>query len=306
VLFTAAVLTLESGLLVWVVVATARAVGFRGISSRGVAAVTLLMVGYLAARFLWLDVGTPGLSERSSGFWLSVLEPEEIERRFAAWPYGYYAYNVASSVSSVLFAEPQSGVFVAVRAWLQDEVRPRVVIAFLSAVPTTVLIVWTIARLRQSAGDTGPAGDDASKGVIIVAAAVLAASAVLSYAYTKDEIMSTAGVFYALASFHAFRAAIAYSPAAPRFVAATLVATLAITNGAWAIRSAGLHHVLRLQAYRQRGDWAMLPSRLAAEGRPFESAPGASIVSSLREQALALRVPSPEVRSDWPESLWGD
>ena len=306
VLFAAAVLTLESGLLVWVVVAAARAAGFRGISNRGVAAVSVLLAGYLAVRFVWLDVGTPGLSERSSGFWLAVLEPEELERRFAAWPYGYYAYNVAASVSAVLFSEPQSGVFVAVRAWLQDEVRLRVVIAFLSAVPTTALIVWMVARLRRRTADTPAAAAGASKGVAFVAAAVLVASAVLSYAYTKDEIMSTAGVFYALASFHAFRAAIAYAPAAPRFVAAGLIAALAITNAAWAIRSAGLHHVLRLQAYRQRGDWAVLPSRLAAEGRPFESAPGASIVRTLRAQALALRAPNPEVRSDWPENLWGD
>jgi hypothetical protein len=142
--------------------------------------------------------------------------------------------------------------------------------------------------------------------VIVVAAAVLVASAVLSYAYTKDEIMSTAGAFYALAAFHAFRAAIAVSPAAPRVIAGVLIATLAITNSAWAIRSAGLHHVLRLQAYRQRGDWAVLPSRLAAEGRPFEAAPGASIVRTLRDQALNLPAPNPEARSDWPENLWGD
>jgi len=118
--------------------------------------------------------------------------------------------------------------------------------------------------------------------------------------------MSTAGVFYALAAFHAFRTAIAYSPAAPRLLAGVLIGTMAITNSGWAIRSAGLHHVLRLQAYRQRGDWALLPSRLAAQGKPFEAAPGASIVRSLRTQALALPAPNPEVRSDWPENLWGD
>ena len=168
--------------------------------------------------------GTPGITERSSGYWLSVLEPEELERRFGSWPYGFYAYNVASSVSSVLFAEPQSGVFVAVRAWLQDEVRPRLVIAFLSAVPTTALIVWAIARLGRRTGAARSAGDDTSRGVIFVAAAVIVASAVLSYAYTKDEIMSTAGVFYAFAAFHAFRAAIAYSPTAPRLLSGSSLA----------------------------------------------------------------------------------
>ena len=79
-----------------------------------------------------------------------------------------------------------------------------------------------------------------------------------------------------------------------------------LANTAWAIRSAGLHHVLRLQAYRQRGDWAFLPSRLAGDGTPFEKAAGASIVRRLRQQALDMPAPNPEIRSDWPESVWGD
>jgi hypothetical protein len=57
--FTAAALTLESGLLVWVVAVAARIAGMKGISTRGIVAVTLLMAGYFAMRFVWLDTGTP-------------------------------------------------------------------------------------------------------------------------------------------------------------------------------------------------------------------------------------------------------
>jgi len=38
----------------------------------------------------------------------------------------------------------------------------------------------------------------------------IVANAVLSFAYTKDEVMSTAGIFYALAAFGGMRAALAW------------------------------------------------------------------------------------------------
>jgi hypothetical protein len=48
--FALAALTLESGLLVWVVVAAAWASGFRGISTRGVVLLTALVAGYFLLR----------------------------------------------------------------------------------------------------------------------------------------------------------------------------------------------------------------------------------------------------------------
>jgi hypothetical protein len=79
IVFAAAALTLESGLVVWVVAAAAWAVGWRGISTRGVALMTLLLLGYLYLRFVSLSSGMPALSERSSGFWLAMLDPTELQ-----------------------------------------------------------------------------------------------------------------------------------------------------------------------------------------------------------------------------------
>ena len=103
--FVAASLTLESGLLVWVVVATACACGMRGISSLGVIAVTGCIDAYSCVGFLNLSTGMLGLEERTSGFWLRVLEPEELIARFGANPTWFYAYNVATSFLSVPFAD---------------------------------------------------------------------------------------------------------------------------------------------------------------------------------------------------------
>jgi hypothetical protein len=84
--FVVASLTLESGLLVWVVVVAAWACWLPGISRRAVVAVTALLGVYLWARFYYLSTGTPGLMERSSGFLLEYLEPGELQQRFGDDP----------------------------------------------------------------------------------------------------------------------------------------------------------------------------------------------------------------------------
>jgi hypothetical protein len=235
-----------------------------------------------------------------------VLETDELQRRFGDWPYPFYAYNVLASISAVLFSEPQSGVFVAVRDWLQGKVTPRVVLAMLSAVPMTALVVWATVRNIRRSRDAGRLAIDGDARLTVVAVAVILASAALSYAYTKDEIMSTAGVFYALAAFEAVRATVAYAQTARPTAAAAVAILLLVCGSAWAVRSAGLHHVLRLQAFRHRGDWAMLPSRFADEGRPFERDPGAAVVRALRAEALAMRAPNPKFHARWAEDVWGD
>jgi hypothetical protein len=82
--FLAAAFTVESGLLVWVVIAVAWLTGARGISRRGVLIVTALLAGYFAMRFVYLHTGVPALSERSSGFGLRQLGPTSCSSASAA------------------------------------------------------------------------------------------------------------------------------------------------------------------------------------------------------------------------------
>jgi dolichyl-phosphate beta-glucosyltransferase len=299
-IFAASALTLESGVLVWVVAVAARMSGMTGVSRRGIAAVSLLLAGYFYLRFGSLMSGTPGLSERSSGFLLSVLDPDELEGTFGSSPHLFYAYNVFASAFAVLFSEPRSGVFVAVRSWLQGNVPPHVVLAIASSTMTTLLIAWTSAHcVKRRALDSGGQ-------LIVVAALVLAANAVLSYAYTKDEVMSVAGAFYALAAFAATRFAIRQAEAMRAVVLGALCAVMLLNGGIWAVRSAGLHHVLRLQAFRHRGDWAVLPARLEAEGRSPGGPSAAVLVDALRTRALTMEAPNPAFYARWAEPLWGD
>jgi hypothetical protein len=297
--FVMAALTLESGLLVWVVAAAAWAVGWRGISTRGLVAMTLLLAGYAYLRFGYLSTGLPSVTERSSGFLLDVLERDELERRFAAQPLPFYAYNVATSALSVLFSEPQHGVFEAVSAWVRHRPMGRVLLPVISSLVTTGLVIWSVVhRLR------GPRHLDDTGRLILVFAAVLGANAVLSFAYTKDEIMSVAGVFYALAAFGAARDVVQKGGRLPFASTAVCAVALCGLATAWSVQAAGVHYVLRSQAIKHQIDWVQLPGRWQRE-RQWPTDPGEErLVRQLWRDALRMKLPNTRVAPEWPDRVW--
>jgi hypothetical protein len=295
--FLAAALILESGLLVWVIVVTARITGSRGVSWRGVAATTALLAIYLALRFFVLSVTYPGLEERSSGFLLETLEGPELERRFGDARVAFYAYNVAASALTVLFAEPQGGVFGFVRSLRDGDVPPYLFVALASSISTTVLIAWMAIRTRFASRNGEPSW-------YLLFPAVLAANATISFAYTKDEVVSLAGVLYACAAFAAARDLLEWDRVwRSRTLRVVMALAVVVVASLWAFRSAGLHHVLRVQAWKQQNEWA----RVELDARASTSSePGAVLTRTLRNDALSLRVPTPDLLGRWTERWWGE
>jgi hypothetical protein len=304
VTFVVASLTIESGLLVWVVVAAAWACGMRGVSRRGLVAVTVLLGAYFWVRFWYLSVGTPGLEERSSGFLLAILEPEELAARFGSNLMWFYAYNVATSMLSVLFSDPDGGVFAIPRAWLQGDVPPRLYLAFVSSVMATALIGWAaVARLRDRARQVHGANDH----LLVIAGAVLVANSAISFAYTKHETISVAGAFYAFAAFVGARHAMEYVRVPASSTAGiVIVVMLAATATMWAFRSAGVHHMLRVQAFKVRNDWVWVSADRMRDSGSEEARLAAALVRQLRHDALEMRVANPYLLPRWADRWWGD
>jgi len=298
-IFTAAALTLESGLLVWVVAAAAWAVGWRGISTRGLIVMTVLFAGYGYLRFGYLSTGLPSVRERSSGYLLGTLSPDEIERRFGSQPFWFYGYNVVASALSVLFSEPQHGVFEAISAWVRQRPMGRVVVPVATSLVTTALLIWAAAgriRARRPLDDAGR--------FMFVFAAVLAANAVLSFPYTKDEIMSVAGAFYAIAVFGVVRDVVQRSAhlRLPAYVACVGL-VLVLTTG-WSIRAGGVHYVLRNQAIKHQIDWVQLPGRWQREQQWPSDQADQRLVRQLWREAVQLTLPNTRVAPEWPDRLW--
>ena len=316
VTFVIASLTVESGVLVWVVVVAAWACGLRGVTWRGVSAVTLLLLAYLGAR-LALSIAAPGLDVgRDSGFGTRMLDTGELARRFAANPAWFYAYNVGTSILSVLFSDPDRGVFHTVRTWLEGEVPARLYLPVVTSAITTALILFVnVARWR----DRAAAVPAASIQLLNIFTVVLVANAVVSYAYTKHEIISVAGAFYAFAAYAAVRYAMdiggrdagvlrldAAGSQAGSFARIALCALLGVLACAWAFRSAGVHHMLQTQAFRERVEWARLdPERIAERGYPSD-ARARALTAQLRREALDLRIANTNEVPAWADDWWGE
>jgi hypothetical protein len=304
--FVCAALTLESGVLIWVVIATAWILGQRGVSTRGLAFVTALLAGYFVLRFWYLDTGLPSLTERTSGVFLERLEPSEIQQRFGDRRLVFYAYNVVASFLSLLFSEPRDGLFVATRAWRGGDVHPQTYLTVLSSVAMTLTMVWAALQWWRARAGGRESALGRSGRLAVIAVVILVANAALSFSYAKDDIIAVAGVFYAFAAFAAVRAALEYAEVGGLVRGGLVSVMLLALASAWAMRSSGVHHVMNDHAFRSRNDWAELPIRWQQEGRwPKEPQPLA-LIERLRDQALQAEVPNPQMMPEWRSQWYGD
>lgn len=291
------VLTVESGLLVWVILVAGYMAGWRGVSRAGLTASTLAVGAYFAARFWILDVGTPSLMERSAGFGLRVYEPEELVARFGESPWPFYAYNVAASMMSVLFAEPRNGVFWVVRELIALDVEPWTIVNLVACTGLTVVIarhVW-IRRERWRRWDL-----EHSDRLIFVFAGVLAANAAMSYSYAKDVVMSPAGVFFALAGFGAASVWLGELRLRSVHVARFAAVVLLVITTAWGIKAIGVHYSVRDIAWQVRREWAGVDQWLVEQEAVPRTSQERAIKDTLQADALWRRPARPRLKIPWP------
>jgi len=279
-LFLGSVLTVESGILIWVVCAGAYVLGARGLSRRAVLAMTVCLAAYLGLRQLFLDVGAPSLAERASGFGFRILEPSDLIARFSSQPWTFYAYNVVSSVSTVLFSEPKGGVWRFAFEVTTGSVHPWTAVSVASSSAATALVVWFAWRRRDRLRTWTFEHDDRLVWLFVV---ILAANAAISFPYTKNVIMSPAGVFLGLAVTAASREWFAGRTRMPVVVTSVLFAVL--TCG-WAYRVAGNHYNLRWTAAEQRAVWVSVDDWLTRQRIALHAGDGPALRDGLRQDAL--------------------
>jgi hypothetical protein len=297
----AAALTLESGILVWVVIVTAWLTGLRGVSLRGVVLVTALLAGYFTLRFWYLDTGMPSLTERTSGFLFERLEGSQIQDRFGDRVLVFYAYNVGAALLSIFLSEPRDGLFAATRAWSRSDVHPHAYLTVLSSLALTLMMVGAAAAWWRTRSPLGRSGR-----LAVVSVVVILANAALSFSYAKDDIIAVAGVFYAIAAFTAIRAVLQYVPGGSVLRAAAIALVVAGLASAWAVRSSGVHHVMNDHAFRTRNDWAELPMQWQRQGRWPTARERLALIEQLRNEALASPIPNPQIVPEWRGRWYGD
>jgi hypothetical protein len=246
-LLIAAALTIESGLLIWPIFVVAYVVGYRGVSRGALIAMTACVAMYFIGRFVLIGGAAPGLNERSAGFGFSVLSPDDLMHRFGGNPLPFYAYNVASAISCVLFAEPRGGVWTFVRELTFGRLEPWQIVNVVTSVLTTVLMArYAVSRLPQWRARRF---EDVDR-FLILFLIILPLNALFAGGYEKDVIMSPAGLFYAAAAFFVFRELLSgvRVPLAPALV-------LLVAIG-WSIRFVGIHVDLRARTLSVQDEWA--------------------------------------------------
>jgi hypothetical protein len=302
VVFVFASLTAESGLLVAVILVAAYATGARGVSSRGVVAVVACLAAYFLLRFVILDVGTPELTERSSGFGFSRREPTELAAMFGGSPFLFYVYNVIASALSVLASEPRGGIWIATRGFVEGDAR------IVSSLNVTASVLGTLAMaiyIWQRRADWLARRFNRGDQLMIMFVAVLGANAAISYAYTKDVILSPAGVFYAAALTIATAALIEAAGSAARHRIAITVLLLALST-TWGLRAIGAHIGLRKAAVATRNEWALVDQWLERERQVPSSPRAAALKQQLQDDAIWRHPARPAATGDWIEGLFDD
>ena len=291
-IFFVALFTIESGAIVWVAMISAYLLGFRGLSKRALTGSTIILVSYLLLRFLVLDVGAPDLSERSSGYGFRVLSPPELIDRFGHDPLPFYAYNVTTSMLSVLFSEPRQGIWKFLEASRDGAVPAWMRVNLLSSIMACVLFMGFVRRRCSQWIKLRFQRDDR---LFLLFPVVLVANAVISYPYTKDVIMSMAGVMYALAAYVTVKETLeSYHPKrAGRFSVIIAISVLTVAGLTWSIRTGALYASLREQAYNVQTEWALAWDELASLKSIYPTPQAALLIDSLRDEALAAPIPNP-------------
>jgi hypothetical protein len=264
-LLVAAMLTIESGLLIWVIFVTAYAVGYQGVSRRALIVLTVCVGAYFLGRFVFLGGAAPGLSERSAGFGFTRLDPDELVRRFGGNPWPFYLYNVVSAISCVLFAEPRGGVWTFIGGLGTGRLEAWQVVNVLTNVATTLLIArYAAKRFPQWRARRF---DDADRFVVMFLI-ILPANALFAAAYEKDVIMSPAGLFYGAAAYFVLRQLLSEPGAVPvRSVGSSVThAVMLLLAVGWTVRLIGVHDSLRHRALSVRDEWAYYDDWLKEQG----------------------------------------
>jgi hypothetical protein len=293
-----AALSVEIGLLVWVVYASAWIAGSRGLSGRAVALNTGLTVIYFVLRLAVLPSAEEGFVHRETGVGFTMMDPDDAVEALGGKATNLYAYNVASSIASVLLSEPRAGVWEFSRRYALGEVAPWQWIHLVSSAVTSLALFWYVARRLWSWMRLSLTRDDR---IVVVFAGVLAASAVMSFAYTREAILGPAGVLFAMTAFVVWRAMLAELPTMRWPTRAIACALLVVASAGWSARAAGTTYLLRDAAFERRNDWALGVEYLTRVGHMPTAPDGIALVEALREDALAREVPSPRWAQPWIE-----
>jgi hypothetical protein len=296
--FLFALLTLETGLLVWIIIATGFAVGFRGVSARAVAALTAGVLIYVGLKFFILESGIPNLDQVSTSFGFRFYNQQEVLDAFSDRRLVFYTANVISSITTLFLAEPRAGLWQFTRAVVTDHpVSLSMLLNVVTSTASSIVLFWYIWTRRRAWRCVEFERYDR---FVIVFLAVAVVNAAISFPYTKDAIVSPAGMLLPLAMFSAVRAALHYLRDVTQRSAVVLAScALCLLSAGWAVRAAALPFGLFRTAYYYQQQWVDIDQWIVHQRLTHYTAEQRATIHELRDAALGMDVPALPLASGW-------
>jgi hypothetical protein len=291
----------EQGLVIAPLVIGAWAMKAPGVKRSTAIAVASVAVSYVAFRLITRNPSA-SLFEQDVGLGFGAISASDAEARFRAFPWGIFAYNAASTVANLLFAEPTEGMFRITKALVERRLEPWHVVYLASSCALTGVIAWWAIRSWRALRETGGWNPDARLAVALVIA--LAASGALSFSYSRDRLAGMAVPFYAMTASAAVRAGILRAASAPPLKMAAVAALLVAVAASWQMRALYTIEFTRQRGMNSHREWItdLRGRRQEFAGRPTYVA----IMEEMTRQGTAAVAVRPTRYPRWVLRLMGE
>ena len=296
--FAAAALTLESGLLVLVIFAAGYLLGLPGVSRRGIIVLLACLGAYLWVR-LHNHVGRHAVAAGSRGrIRLCSLPRRGVDADVRRQPVAVLCLQrderdhrrpAGGAEGRGLALHPRGGGGGA------SGFRFLLLGVVSSGVSSALIGAYAWSRRAAWAARTFTRGDC----LVLMFLAVLGANAAISYAYTKDVIMSPAGFFFAAALCVAVRDRLERLPARSWLAAVPAALVLLVISVTWSVRAVGLHAALVQTSSEVREEWAYADQYLIGIGYVPPPPRVEALKQQLQDDALERHAGGAVLRDEW-------
>jgi len=285
----AALLVLESGVLVVAVAVVLWTMRAPGTSGRMVTGTLVAAVVYAAVRFTFGTQTVTGV-HAETGLGFADVTAQQLGEIFVHAPWLLWLYNLVASVLTIAVSEPRAGKYVFIESILHGRVPLWMYIHVVTSVVTTGVIVFAFATSRIAAARDRYI---AAAGVTLV---ILGSA--LGVLYTRDRVALSAGIGYAMLAYVAVAAVLEGRPErrAGLAIATTCVAVIA---AGWLIRTGEAYFQLRDVAWENYQEWTARYEELGGTTQPQTD-----VLMRLRQAALERLPDDPRNDPAWTYAVF--
>jgi hypothetical protein len=283
----AALFFLESGVLIFPLMAVLYVLKAPGANPRALACTIAGTLVYVAIRLSLTSEPLPLVGYAESGLGFADVERGRLREIFEHAPWLFWSYNMVATFLSVVVGEPNAGKYRFIESQLHGNTPAWMWFRIGLTLATTAVAIIAVR--------TTSTGRDAR--VVAVGLVMLVCGSALGYLYTRERIALSAGFGYVILVYcgSSFLLERAYATGWRRAAALIVVASL---GGGWLLRNVEMYLHLRDTAWEFYLEWTSRYETVRG------SRPETELLTELRRAALARRPDDPTRDPAWSYSVF--